>query len=158
MAEVSVDQRIAASPDDLYGMVSDVTRMGEWSPETTSCRWLGGATGPAVGARFRGANRIGWRRWSTTCRVVAADPGREFAFTVHAGPVPVARWSYRFTGDGDGGQVTESWVDQRPGWMVLLSPAATGVHDRAAHNHRTMADTLDRLRRHAEGSTAPAGG
>src|SRR3954467_15899573 len=65
-AAVHVD----APPETVYAVVSDVTRMGEWSPETVRCEWLGGATGPAVGAnsrgRTRGASRGGRRRrrWS----------------------------------------------------------------------------------------------
>lgn len=157
MSDVTVEERIAAPPDVLYDLVSDVTRMGDWSPETTACRWMGGATGPVTGARFRGTNRNGRRHWSTTCRVVAADPGREFAFTVHVGPVLVARWSFAFRPDGDACVVSEAWSDHRPGWMVVLSPAATGVRDRPDHNRRTMAETLARLRRHAEASPPPEG-
>jgi hypothetical protein len=48
---------IDAKPAELYDLVTDVTRMGEWSPECVRCVWLDGATGPAVGARFRGSNR-----------------------------------------------------------------------------------------------------
>ena len=58
--------RVAAAPEKVYELVSDVTRMGEWSPETTSAEWIDGATGPAVGARFKGRNRNGVARWSTT--------------------------------------------------------------------------------------------
>src|SRR5438270_13263418 len=110
MAEVSVEEHVQAAPDKLYELVSDVTRMGEWSPETTSCKWLGGATDPAVGARFRGSNRSGWRRWSTTCTVVEADPGRAFAFEVKVGPFPVAKWTYEFAAEGQGSRVTERWT------------------------------------------------
>ena len=63
---------IAASPDVVYGVVSDVTRMGEWSPETVACEWIEGATGPSVGARFKGTNKRGIARWSTKPKVVAA--------------------------------------------------------------------------------------
>src|SRR5687767_630723 len=113
--EVKVAERVAAPADALYAMVSDVTRMGEWSPENLGGRWLGAATGPAVGARFRGSNRRGLRRWSTTCTVVAADPGRRFAFEVAFAGIPVARWSYEFApGNGDT-VVTETWTDRRPG-------------------------------------------
>jgi hypothetical protein len=148
--EISVEEQIAAEPQTLYGFVSDVTRMGEWSPETTSCRWLGGATGPAVGAKFRGSNRSGWRRWSTTCTVVEADPGRAFAFEVKAGPFPVARWTYEFTPSGPGTKVTERWTDQRTGWMVRVSPIVTGVGDRPGHNREGMERTLAALRRAGE--------
>ena len=76
MPDVAVEETIEATPLALYRLVSDVTNMGRWSPETTACRWLGGATGPAPAVRFKGANRDGWRRWSTKCTIVAADPPR----------------------------------------------------------------------------------
>src|SRR5690349_14065289 len=102
MADVTVESVIAAEPKVLYDLVSDVTRMGEWSPETASCRWIGGAPGREVGARFVGANRAGWRRWATTCTVRAADPGERFEFEVTFGPLPVATWAYEFVPEGPG--------------------------------------------------------
>jgi hypothetical protein len=71
---------INASPEKGYEVVTDVRRMGEWSPECRRCEWLDGATGPTVGARFKGSNRNGIVRWSTKPRVLVADEGREFAF------------------------------------------------------------------------------
>jgi hypothetical protein len=155
MDQVQVEERIEALPATLYAMVSDVTRMGSWSPETTSCRWLAGATGPIVGARFKGTNRQGWRRWQTTCTVTAADPGRSFAFDVSYGPFPVSHWDYQFLPDGEGTRVVETWTDRRPGWMIKASPTVMGVADRAGHNRDGMMATLDRLRRAAE-ATPPA--
>lgn len=154
MSQVQVERSIAADPRAVYDLVSDVTSMGRWSPETRSCRWIGGATGPVVGARFRGANRQGWRRWSTTCTVVSADPGRQFAFDVHAGPIPVARWTYDFAEDSAGCRVTETWVDHRPALMVRLTPLVTGVGDRQEHNRDGMETTLEQLARAAESSPA----
>lgn len=147
---VAVEEHIAAQPEMLYAMVSDVTRMGSWSPETTSCRWIGGATGPAVGARFLGNNRERWRRWRTTCTVVAAQPGRRFAFRVTMGPLAVAEWAYEFQPDGDGCRVVESWRDLRAGWMRKVSPVVMGVADRLSHNREGMMTTLARLRSAAE--------
>src|SRR2546423_1374070 len=132
--EVSVDEHIDAPPDSVYALVSDVTRMAQWSPETTSCRWLDGAIGPAVGARFKGSNRDRWRRWSTTCTVRAADPGRRFSFDVDFASFPLSRWTYELAPDGDGCRVTESWTDRRRPWMVRIGPVVMGVRDRAAHN------------------------
>jgi len=145
-----VTESIAADPELVYKLVSDVTRMGEWSPETTSCRWLGDASGPVVGARFRGTNQRGPLRWSTTCTVTAADPGGEFTFTVAYGPFPVSVWSYAFEPTDHGCAVTESWVDRRPLWMKLSSPAAMAIIDRGAHNRATMEKTLATLKRAAE--------
>jgi len=91
-----VHVQVDAPPAVVYGVVSDVRRMGEWSPETIKCEWLDGATGPAVGARFKGSNKRGALRWSTKPTVVAVDPGREFAFEVGSD----VRWTYRVDADG----------------------------------------------------------
>ena len=77
--EVSLE--VAAPARLLWELVSDVTRMGEWSPESTGAQWRSGTPG-AVGATFRGANRRGRATWSTICQVVASEPGRVFAFAV----------------------------------------------------------------------------
>jgi uncharacterized protein YndB with AHSA1/START domain len=145
-----VTESIAADPELVYKLVSDVTRMGEWSPETTSCRWLGGASGPAVGARFRGSNRRGPVRWATTCTVISAEPGREFAFSVAYGLFPVSVWSYTFEPTEAGCMVTESWVDRRPLWMRVASPAVMAIVDRGEHNRASMQQTLAALKKAAE--------
>lgn len=67
---------VARSPEDLYDMVSDVTRMGEWSPVCTACWWDDGL-GPQPGAWFTGRNELPERTWETRAQVVAADRGRE---------------------------------------------------------------------------------
>ena len=137
--------RIAAPAEELYALVSDVSRMGQWSPETVAGRWLGGADGPAVGARFSGANRRGWRRWSTTCTVVAAEPGRKFEFEVAFAVVPVSRWAYEFRPDGDGTVVTEAWTDLRPGWFALAARPVMGVTDLGEFHEENIRKTLANL-------------
>lgn len=148
---------IRAKPRAVWALVSDVTRMGRWSPETTSCRWLDGATGPAPGARFRGSNQHGPLRWVTTCTVTAAEPGRRFAFDVGFGGVAISTWSYDLRATPDGCVVTESWSDRRPRWMRLSSVPVTGIVDRAGHNRRGMRATLAALKAAAEGDGSTDG-
>lgn len=152
MKEIAVDRRIEADPAVVYDLISDVTRMGQWSPETVSCRWLGGAGTAVVGARFKGSNRHGWHRWSTTCTVTAADRGRRFGFEVGLMGRVIAKWEYEIEAQGNGCLVTERWTDGRPVWMEKLSPLASGVGDRAEHNRQTMNETLTRLKQAAEAS------
>ncbi len=142
---VQVTRDIAAAPETLWAMVADVTRMGEWSPETARCRWLRGASAPKVGARFKGVNRNGKRRWSTINTVTACVPGEVFAFETTAGPFSVARWEYRFAPGPTGSTVTESWTDQRGRVARRLGKPVSGVEDRAMHNRAGMQATLDRL-------------
>jgi ribosome-associated toxin RatA of RatAB toxin-antitoxin module len=144
---------ISAEPDTLYDLVSDLPNMGKFSPENTGGRWLGGATGPVVGAKFRGNNKAGWRRWSTAVEVTAADRGKRFAFHVKSGPFDVADWTYEFDAAGSETTVVEKWDDCRPGWMKALSGPVMGIADRGHHNENAMAATLSALKHAVEGAT-----
>jgi uncharacterized protein YndB with AHSA1/START domain len=151
---VTVEREINAPPEKVWELVSDLPRMGEWSPENTGAKWVKGATGPAVGARFRGRNQQGWRRWSTTGEVVACEPGRLFAFDITAGPLPVARWTYRLEPTAAGCRVTEQWDDHRKPFMHKLGWAASGVSDRTTYNRQSMEQTLENLAAAAEADQA----
>jgi len=148
--EISVQREIHAPAEQLWAMISDVTRMGEWSPETTGGAWLKGATGPAVGAKFKGVNQNGKKTWSTVCTVTEADPGNAFVFRVDVGPLKVAEWSYRFTPAEGGCTVTETWTDKRGGLVKKLGKPLSGVDDRATHNKAGMEQTLQHLAEAAE--------
>ena len=147
--------QINTSPEQLYALVSDVTRMGEWSPETVRCQWLDGATGPIVGARFKGTNRRGFVRWSTKPRVVGADAGREFAFVVNL--VGLGRemvlWRYRFEPAADSGtEVTESFemLNDLPWYIAYSERYLMGIKDRKADLESSMQCTLERIKVVAE--------
>ena len=145
----SASTHIDASPEAVYDLVADVTRMGEWSPETTGAHWVGGATGPEVGARFRGSNRKGLLRWSTDPVVEVADRGRCFAFTTSLfGRGRFTRWTYALAPGDDGGtDVEESWeqVNAIPVWNRFWL-----TDDRVAELQRGMEETLARLKAAAE--------
>jgi uncharacterized protein YndB with AHSA1/START domain len=150
MTDVTVSADINAPADQVWSLVSDLPRMGEWSPENTGGRWVEGATGPSVGAKFRGSNAKGLRRWSTLCTVTDATPGKRFAFEVTYGPLAISTWEYDLTGGDASTHVTESWTDRRPAWMKIASGPVMGVLDRFAHNRRGMEQTLALLKKAAE--------
>ena len=146
----SVSLRIAASPDRLYEIVSDPSGMGRLSPECVGGAWVGGATGPAVGATFKGRNKRGIARWSTKNRVVEADPGKAFAFETQQSGV---RWTYRFQPDGDGTVVTESRAEFKDRPMVakvFATIALGGIGDHEDELRAGMLATLERLKDVAE--------
>ena len=147
-----VSIRIRATPEVLYDMVSDVRRMGEWSPECRHCEWIEGATGPAVGARFKGSNKRGAARWSTKPRIVTAEPGQEFAFVTGHLRRDMTRWGYRFDRVADGTTVTESFEMLRdmPWYFRLSDRLLMGVKNRKSDLEDNMAETLQRLRSAAE--------
>lgn len=154
----TVSVTVAADAATLWDMVSDVTRMGEWSPECRSCRWTGKRRTPVVGARFVGFNKRGWARWATTNEVVEAERGTAFAFrTRETGVI----WGYRFAPapDGDGTVVTET-RDLRSArtWLVRVAgPFVGGMEGHAAELREGMRQTLERLKAAAESAPAPAG-
>ena len=151
---VSVERAVAAPADAVWAIVADVTRMCEFSPENSHCEWIGGAKEAVVGAKFRGTNENGKKKWKTVATVVDAQPGRSFAFEVKAGPLGVARWEYRFEPTDGGCRVTETWIDQRGFVVRTLGGPVSGVADRAAHNRSGMETTLERLAAAAEKASA----
>ncbi|MGH9279256.1 MAG: SRPBCC family protein [Acidimicrobiales bacterium] len=146
------DVTIRTEPERLWTMVTNVTRMGEWSPETERAEWLDGASRPAVGARFRGYNRRGRSKWSTTCEVIEAEPGRVFAFAVGKANKPETVWRYRFEAVDGGVRVTESFQLRKPlGFLSrLVTRVTTGVKDRPADLEDGVRTTLAALKRAAE--------
>jgi hypothetical protein len=149
----AAEVHIEAAPDTVYRVVSDVTRMGEWSPETTKCVWLDGATGAAVGARFKGSNKRGFVRWSTKPTVVVAEPGREFAFDVGTD----VRWTYRFEGEGDGTKLSESFEMLRDlRWYYAVAERwLMNVRDRKADLELAMTETLQHIKQVVESEARP---
>jgi uncharacterized protein YndB with AHSA1/START domain len=152
MGTVEVSEVIQAPSERVWDLIRDPTRMADLTSECTGMKWTGRVTAPEVGARFRGTNRRGWRRWSTTCTIVRYQPGREIAWDVRVGPVPVAEWSYRIVGAGDNGAVTvtERFVDHRSSGFQSLSPLVRGVKDTEALNRQNIVETLARLKTRAE--------
>ncbi len=148
---------IAAPAIRLWEMVSDITRMGEWSPEATGGEWLDAASAAVIGARFRGLNRRGRTRWATTCEVVAATPGEEFAFAVGGASKPSTTWRYRFEPSGMGTRVTETFELRKPLGLAsrLLTRVTIGVTDRQTDLEEGMRRTLEALRAAAEGAPRP---
>jgi len=147
---LEVSRDIAASPQAVYDAISDISRMGEWSPECHQCEWLDDATSAVVGARFDGHNRNEGNEWTTQGTVSAADPGRKFAFDCSVRDFHYATWSYEIEEIETGSRVTEIWDDYRPE-EIINQPSRSGVADRVAFNQESMATTLDRLAAGVEG-------
>jgi hypothetical protein len=141
---------VSRSPEDLYDMVADVTRMGEWSPICRACWWDDG-DGPRAGAWFTGRNELPGRTWETRSEIVAADRGREFAWIVGGAWV---RWGYTFAPVDGGTQVTESW-EFLPGGITRFhdrygDDAETQIAERTEAARRGIPATLAALKQTAE--------
>jgi hypothetical protein len=147
---------MAAPAGQVWELVSDVTRVGEFSPETFEAQWLGEDSGPRAGARFRGHVRRNGRGpvYWTVCTVIACTPGREFAFAVGGpGGRVLNTWRYELEPSGDGTDVTESFeladsLPMRLYWMIA-GPA------RRRANLRGMRATLEKMKAVAESAAGP---
>lgn len=146
----SATVQIAAPPETVYGMITDLPTLSELAEEAVSMELRKGAA-VTEGAVFVGHNQNGNKRWTTKCTVTDAEPGRLFAFEVRHTVLPIARWQYDIEPQGDGGcRVTERTWDRRPGWFRKLAKQATGVADRDAENRKNIELTLQRLKERAE--------
>ncbi|MFK7919331.1 MAG: SRPBCC family protein [Ilumatobacter sp.] len=143
---VTVERTIPASPEALYDIVTDVSRIGEMSPECRSAEWVGKHASPQVGARFKGSNELGKSKWSTKPTVTAAERGQVFEFKVPMGFGPT--WRYEFHQVEGGTRVVESMrQDKASPWFIRRAQVKAGVTDRAANVTDAMTTTLANLDR-----------
>jgi uncharacterized protein YndB with AHSA1/START domain len=153
---VEVEVSIEASPERVWEMVTDIVGMGDWSPEYDGGEWLDGASGPTLGARFRGRNRRLDRKWESVSTVVEAEPGRSFAWAVDDPANPGATWRFDLTPEGAGTRVRQ---------YVRLGPGPSGltrrieqvpdreeriVQARVDEHRRNMETTLQSMKSAAE--------
>jgi hypothetical protein len=144
--QASVTVSMAAPAQQIWDLVADVRNTGRFSPETFEAEWLDGATGPTLGAKFRGhvrRNEIGPVYW-TTCRVTACESGREFGFEVLVGDRPVNNWHYRFATTDGGTDVTESFRMSEGLFTTVFG--VLGGQLRRRRNIRDMRKTLERIK------------
>ena len=144
---------VEAPPDVIYDLVADVRRMGEWSPVCT------GGEYDADRGWFTGHNAIDTYTWSTRCRVVAAEPGREFAFVNcgEDGAHELVRWGFQLRPESPGRtEVVQSWLvlPTYAAGFEAEGPDRGELRDRLdlmqAMAEQGMPETLDGLRRAAE--------
>lgn len=157
---------VDATPEQVYDVVSDVTRTGEWSVFTRACEWDEGSLDadgrPVVGASFTGHNSRPGRDWDTRSEVVVADRGRQFAWAVNGGLV---RWGYEMAPEGPasgtrGTRLTQRWEFTPEGREFIRGKfGEDGVALRVEDARSGIPTTLERVRRvvEAEGGTLRSG-
>jgi hypothetical protein len=148
-ATVEVEILVDKDLGQMWDLVTDVTRIGEWSPECVGGTWLNGATGQA-GSRFEGRNRFssGFTA-TTTCVVTEARRPEVFEWVVldpsgqpdHPGSI----WRYELA---PGDRPSQTKVVQR----FTHGPGVTGLSE-AMRNDPPQAEAilkerLEELREH----------
>jgi uncharacterized protein YndB with AHSA1/START domain len=145
---------MAAPPEAIYALVADVTRMPEFSPEVTECRWLDGATGPAVGARFAARNKF--TRGPAVGNkpvITSVEPGRRISWSRTEPFGGTVEWTYELLPHAEGTEVVESYRAVKPvsrfGWVII---SLFSSKDRRGVQRAGMEQTLQRIRSHVEAS------
>ncbi|HEY6473232.1 MAG TPA: SRPBCC family protein [Acidimicrobiales bacterium] len=148
-----VELEIEAGAGLLYDMVSDLPRIGEWSPECERVEWEGDLEVPTKGTTFVGHNAVGPGRrirYSRHGEVLAAERGKEFTFITDEGGRPSTLWRYRFEPTANGTKVTE-------GYEVRWIPTWARIIDVPLNRHKELLEgmrtTLARLKVAAEART-----
>lgn len=146
---------VDAPPEQVWAVISDVTRTGEWSPVCRACWWAEGdepgPDGPRVGAWFHGRNETAERTWETRSQVAVADAPREFTWLVNGSLV---RWSYTLAPEGGGTRLTETWDFLPEGIAYFHDKYGDAAQQQIDERHRAALDgipaTLQRIRQVVE--------
>lgn len=139
---------IDASPSAVWAVVSDLRRMGEWSPQCRRMFVRGGPVG--LGTRTLNINGQGRLRWPTNAKVVAFEPERRLAFRILENRTV---WTFELEPTATGTRVTES--RSTPKGVSGLSNVLTqkvlgGTRDFEAGLDKGIAQTLERIKLEAE--------
>ena len=141
---------VDATPEQVWNLLTDITRAGEWSHETQGGEWLDAADGPAVGARFRGRNENGRMKWTRQCEVLSVDAHRSISWRT----VPTKLlyrdstiWTYELEPTERGCRITQRFEVVLLGSLMsrFLYAIFPAHRDRSA----ALADDVRRLGEHA---------
>jgi uncharacterized protein YndB with AHSA1/START domain len=153
---VEVSLTVAAPPERVWSLVTDVTRVGDWGGECVAAHWEEQG-GPAVGARFRGKQVRGDRTWETSSVVTEAQPGVSFGWAVEDPANAAATWRYELAPDGSGRTVVRYRAVMGPGPSGLTAVIARRpeleerfIAERLKEHERNMMATLEAIKRVAE--------
>jgi uncharacterized protein YndB with AHSA1/START domain len=144
--EGSTSVNISATPEAVWRLVSDITRMGQWSPECIRAEWTDGSTGPSPGAHFHGYNRLGPFEWDEPCEVTECQPGAVFAFKVSRDSPHATRWRFEVSAEDDQTTLTESFVAP----LINLEGSPANYEGRCAALIDGMTQTLAMIKTAAE--------
>ena len=147
---------VDAAVQDVWRVISDVRRTGEWSHECRSASWVGDARRAVPGARFRGHNRASrLARWSRTSEVVSVEPHRELVWRTLSTPLfpDSTEWRIRLEPRADRTLITQTFSVVRAPWVLdrLYAALIPSHRDRDTR----LAEDLARIGAAARRSAAP---
>ncbi len=145
MTQGSASVLINRPAAEVFAAITDITRMGEWSPECTGGRWVAPAVEPAAGATFEGHNiakagPLTLKRWTTTSEVTECVPDKVFEFVASG----YTTWRYELEEANGVTTVTESYqYEALSGWQGFLYGT---IARRPAAMAKGVQRTLDQMK------------
>ncbi|HEU4812331.1 MAG TPA: SRPBCC family protein [Nocardioides sp.] len=148
--ELYAEATVAAPPERVWELLTDLSRMPDWSPELVAMVPLK-TGGLRLGQWYLGINRRKVALWPTRSVVAVLEPGRALAWDTRSSG---ARWIWEVEADGAGGT---RLVHRRPvpAGVTLLSRvfaplALGGSASHADELEAGMQQTVARLKAAAE--------
>jgi hypothetical protein len=159
---LSAETVIQCTVDEAWELITDVTRIGEFSPECQEVRWTRG-TSVEPGNSFDGTNRaaVEWRgetydsEWTRPCTVTVVEPRRCFAYTVgdRYDGTPASDWEFTLSQSEDGCKIVQTFRHRRDGLSGIRVSADAEptrvdeiLEERTAALLAGMEDTLRRMK------------
>jgi uncharacterized protein YndB with AHSA1/START domain len=144
--QVEVD--INAPVSTVWNLVSDLSKMPEWSPQ---CRLMKPIGQLRQGARTVNFNRRGMLVWPTTCRITEFVPEKKLAFRVNENHTV---WCYELEPTEAGTRLVETRHAENGTTAVsnfLVGNFMGGVPDFEKELIEGMTQSLSRIKAAAEG-------
>ena len=141
---------IAAPPERVWAVVSDVMRTPEWSPVCRQVEWLPPSNRAEPGARFRGHNKLRMFRWSRDCVIDEADGPTTFAFHTEIEGTESTRWRYTLEPTAGGTRLTETYrAVSAPRWVSWLRKLG-GAKQSDKDTRWNISTSLERIKKLVE--------
>jgi hypothetical protein len=145
--------RIGAPPAEVWKLVTDMERYGEWSSENCGGYWRKGADGVPgtgkVGDQFVGINRRDGTEWKALVEIVEREEGKSFGFVTGGAQLNLVLWKYGLEPDGDATVLTEYW-ELRNLSPIMVERGQPEVDYRMANMRESIQATLEGIKRTAE--------
>jgi uncharacterized protein YndB with AHSA1/START domain len=118
----AVRVEVAASPSQVWTVLADPSRVGEWSHEAVGARWLDGADEAVPGARFEGRRR--------PCLITTVEADRRIVWRTRGGVGhDSTQWSFTLEPLPRGTRITQSFqVLTCARWYAALISLAVPAH------------------------------
>lgn len=156
---VTVEIDIAATPEIVWELVSDINISARFSTEFQGADWVD-SDGPREGASFVGRNERSDvdRKWETTSWVVACEAPKVFAWNVNDRDEPSAQWGFELEKIPGGTRLRQRFILglrlSATGHAMVDNPekAAQILASRQEHHKGNMMLNLQGIKEIAEAS------